>query len=130
MVLPDLHARLLADVLSVGSTHPLVITGGYAVVRARELLARPGRDLDVATGNPVPTRPATGETRGVDVLKEVFLRPVASGSYDSVRAEEGVTGTRPVPLAERGPARDVLDVFAASRRRASAVPSCVPPAAP
>lgn len=53
MKLPDLHARLLADVLAIGSPYPLVITGGYAV-QVHELLARPSQDLDVATENPAP----------------------------------------------------------------------------
>ncbi|MEU9579881.1 nucleotidyl transferase AbiEii/AbiGii toxin family protein [Streptomyces chilikensis] len=53
MRLPDLHARLLADVLALGSPYPLVITGGYGV-QAHELLARPSQDLDVATENPAP----------------------------------------------------------------------------
>ncbi|WP_151771047.1 nucleotidyl transferase AbiEii/AbiGii toxin family protein [Streptomyces abyssomicinicus] len=53
MKLPDLHARLLADVLALGSPYPLVITGGYGV-QAHELLARPSQDVDVATENPAP----------------------------------------------------------------------------
>ncbi|MDQ8707919.1 hypothetical protein RCO28_36455 [Streptomyces sp. LHD-70] len=31
--MPDLHARLLADVLSIGAPYPLVLTGGYAIFR-------------------------------------------------------------------------------------------------
>ncbi|MEU1503218.1 hypothetical protein [Streptomyces sp. NPDC005732] len=31
MNLTDLHRRLLADVLAIGTPYPLVITGGYAV---------------------------------------------------------------------------------------------------
>ncbi|MEU9272255.1 nucleotidyl transferase AbiEii/AbiGii toxin family protein [Streptomyces sp. NPDC048251] len=149
MRLPDLHARLLADVLAIGSPYPLVITGGYAV-QAHELLARPSQDLDVATENPAPmdeivhtltdgltergwhlevievaplsarlnvTDPhSTLETCEVDVLKEVFTRPIASSAYGPVLAEEDVIGTKVRALAERGVARDALDVFAASRR--------------
>lgn len=29
--MPELHARLLEDVLALGSPYPLVLTGGYAV---------------------------------------------------------------------------------------------------
>lgn len=29
--MPELHARLLADVIALGSPYPLVLTGGYAV---------------------------------------------------------------------------------------------------
>lgn len=150
MRLPDLHARLLTDVLAIGSPYPLVITGGYAV-QAHELLARPSQDLDVATENPAPMdeivhtltdgltergwhlevievaplsarlnvtdpRSQTQETCEVDVLKEVFTRPIASSAYGPVLAEEDVIGTKVRALAERGVARDALDVFAASRR--------------
>ncbi|MEU5282349.1 nucleotidyl transferase AbiEii/AbiGii toxin family protein [Streptomyces asoensis] len=150
MRLPDLHARLLADVLAIGSPYPLVITGGYAV-QAHELLARPSQDLDVATENPAPmdeivhtltdgltergwhlevievaplsarlnvtdSRSQTLETCEVDVLKEVFTRPTAFSAYGPVLAEEDVIGTKVRALAERGVARDALDVFAASRR--------------
>ncbi|MFF3491288.1 nucleotidyl transferase AbiEii/AbiGii toxin family protein [Streptomyces sp. NPDC002795] len=51
--MPDLHARLLADVIAIGSPYPLVLTGGYAV-QAHDLVARPSQDLDVATENPAP----------------------------------------------------------------------------
>ncbi|MFE9552817.1 nucleotidyl transferase AbiEii/AbiGii toxin family protein [Streptomyces sp. NPDC006692] len=53
MNLNDLHRRLLADVLAIGSPYPLVITGGYAV-QAHGLVERLSRDLDVATENPAP----------------------------------------------------------------------------
>ncbi|WP_443075494.1 hypothetical protein [Streptomyces sp. NBC_01483] len=49
--MPDLHTRLLADVIALGARYPLVLTGGYAV-RAR--VNRPSQDLDVATENPAP----------------------------------------------------------------------------
>lgn len=51
--MPELHTRLLADVIAVGSPYPLVLTGGYAV-RAHRLVNRPSQDLDVATENPAP----------------------------------------------------------------------------
>lgn len=51
--MPELHARLLADVIALGSPYPLVLTGGYAV-RAHRLVSRPSQDLDVATENPAP----------------------------------------------------------------------------
>ncbi|QKW07561.1 nucleotidyl transferase AbiEii/AbiGii toxin family protein [Streptomyces sp. NA04227] len=53
MNLSDLHRRLLADVLTIGSPYPLVITGGYAV-QAHGLVDRLSQDLDVATENPAP----------------------------------------------------------------------------
>lgn len=51
MNLTDLHRRLLADVLAIGTPYPLVITGGYAV-QAHGLVDRLSQDLDVATENP------------------------------------------------------------------------------
>ncbi|MFB9738394.1 nucleotidyl transferase AbiEii/AbiGii toxin family protein [Streptomyces thermocoprophilus] len=51
--MPELHTRLLADVIALGSPYPLVLTGGYTV-RARRLVNRPSQDLDVATENPAP----------------------------------------------------------------------------
>nr|WP_206313557.1 nucleotidyl transferase AbiEii/AbiGii toxin family protein [Streptomyces coryli] len=51
--MPELHARLLADVLAIGAPYPLVLTGGYAV-QAHRLLERPSQDLDLATENPAP----------------------------------------------------------------------------
>ncbi|NBM17975.1 nucleotidyl transferase AbiEii/AbiGii toxin family protein [Streptomyces sp. GC420] len=53
MNLSDLHRRLLADVLAIGTPYPLVITGGYAV-QAHGLVERLSQDLDVATENPAP----------------------------------------------------------------------------
>ncbi|MEU2564012.1 nucleotidyl transferase AbiEii/AbiGii toxin family protein [Streptomyces longispororuber] len=53
MNLTDLHRRLLADVLAIGTPYPLVITGGYAV-QAHGLVDRLSQDLDVATENPAP----------------------------------------------------------------------------
>ena len=53
MNLSDLHRRLLADVLAIGTPYPLVITGGYAV-QAHGLVDRLSQDLDVATENPAP----------------------------------------------------------------------------
>ncbi|MFG2275852.1 nucleotidyl transferase AbiEii/AbiGii toxin family protein [Streptomyces chartreusis] len=152
MEMPELHARLLADVITLGSSYPLVLTGGYAV-RAHHLVNRPSQDLDVATENPAPmaeiaaalrsgleTRgwrvealetaplsarftvsdPATGQECEVDILKEVFWRPVAQSPYGPVLAEEDVIGTKVRALADRGAPRDLIDVFAASRRWSTA----------
>jgi hypothetical protein len=51
MNLNALHRRLLRDVLEIGNTFPLVITGGYAV-QAHGLVDRLSRDIDVATNSP------------------------------------------------------------------------------
>ncbi|MEU6556292.1 nucleotidyl transferase AbiEii/AbiGii toxin family protein [Streptomyces sp. NPDC046915] len=53
MNLTELHRRLLADVLDIGTPYPLVITGGYAV-QAHGLVDRLSQDVDVATENPAP----------------------------------------------------------------------------
>ncbi|MFF1305877.1 nucleotidyl transferase AbiEii/AbiGii toxin family protein [Streptomyces sp. NPDC058307] len=146
--MPELHARLLADVIALGSPYPLVLTGGYAV-RAHRLVDRPSQDLDVATENPAPmadiagvvragleargwkvqsletaplsarftvSDPATGQECEVDILKEVFWRPVTQSRYGPVLAAEDVIGTKVRALADRGAPRDLIDVFAASRR--------------
>ena len=52
----------------------------------------------------------------VDILKEIFWRPVAQSPYRPVLAEEDVIGTKIRALADRGAPRDLIDVFAASRR--------------
>ena len=64
--------------------------------------------------------PATGQKCEVDILKEIFWRPVAQSPYGPVLAEEDVIGTKVRALADRGAPRDLIDVFAASRRRTNA----------
>lgn len=146
--MPELHARLLEDVLALGSSYPLVLTGGYAV-QAHQLVSRTSQDLDVATESPAPmediaralgdgltrlgwraevlevaplsarflvTDPATSEECEVDILKEVFWRPAVATSYGSVLSEQDVIGTKVRAIAERGAARDLIDVYSASRR--------------
>lgn len=46
--MPELHTRLLADVIVLGSPYPLALTGGYTM-RAHRLVNRPSQDLDVAS---------------------------------------------------------------------------------
>lgn len=146
--MPELHTRLLADVIALGAPYPLVRTGGYAV-RAHRLINRPSQDLDVVTENPAPmaniaatlrvgleargwevqaletaplsarftvSDPATGQECEADILKEIFWRPVAQSLYRPVLAEEDVIGTKVRALADRRAPRDLIDVFAASRR--------------
>ena len=52
MNLNVLHRRLLQDVLEIGNSLPLVITGGYAV-QAHQLVDRLSRDIDVATDSDI-----------------------------------------------------------------------------
>jgi hypothetical protein len=150
--MPELHARLLADVIAIGDLYPLVLTGGYAV-RAHRLVSRPSQDLEVATENPAPmadiaatlragleargwqvksletaplsarftvSDPVTGQDCEVDILKEVFWRPIAQSRYGPVLAEEDVIGTKVRALGDRGAPRDLIDVFAASQRWSTA----------
>jgi hypothetical protein len=60
MNLNALHRRLMQDVLEIGNSLPLVITGGYAV-QAHQLVDRHSRDIDVATdsGSPMEDIAAT-----------------------------------------------------------------------
>ena len=53
MNLSALHRRLMQDVLEIGNSLPLVITGGYAV-QAHQLVDRLSRDIDVATDSDIP----------------------------------------------------------------------------
>lgn len=53
MNLSVLHRRLMQDVLEIGNSLPLVITGGYAV-QAHQLVDRFSRDIDVATDSDIP----------------------------------------------------------------------------
>jgi predicted nucleotidyltransferase component of viral defense system len=55
-----LHRRLMQDVLEIGNSLPLVITGGYAV-QAHQLVDRPSRDLDVATDSNLPMEDITAD---------------------------------------------------------------------
>lgn len=53
------------------------------------------------------TEPATGQECEVDILKEIFWRPVARSPYGPVLAEEDVIGTKVRALADRGAPRDL-----------------------
>ncbi|MFD8651661.1 nucleotidyl transferase AbiEii/AbiGii toxin family protein [Streptomyces mirabilis] len=146
MNLSELHRRLLADVLAIGTPYPLIITGGYAV-QAHGLVDRLSQDLDVATENPAPLTdivhvvehglvqrgwavtvvsvdplsarlvaavPATGEDCEVDILKENLWAPPVETEYGLVLALPDVIGTKVRALADRGAARDLIDVHAAA----------------
>ncbi|MEV4252348.1 nucleotidyl transferase AbiEii/AbiGii toxin family protein [Spirillospora sp. NPDC049652] len=149
MRLPDLHRRILADILDLGAQYPLVITGGYAV-QAHDLVHRLSQDLDVATENPAPMKEiietlsrgltargwrvrqvevdplsgrllvstASGDDQcEVDVLKEAFWQTPVTTEYGPVLALDDVIGTKMRALADRGVARDLIDIHAASAGR-------------
>src|ERR1700730_16081975 len=52
MNLNALHRRLMQDVLEIGNSLSLVITGGYAV-QAHQLVDRLSRDIDAATDSDI-----------------------------------------------------------------------------
>jgi hypothetical protein len=132
--LPELHARLLADVLALGSSFPLVLTGllSQSGPGPRHRSRRTdGRDHAVAAHRPrgtglagvgdrvaslsarfQVTDPHTGDVCEVEVLKEVFWRPVVHSDYGPVLGDQDGIGPKARALA----ARDLIDVFVASRR--------------
>ncbi|MET9605289.1 nucleotidyl transferase AbiEii/AbiGii toxin family protein [Streptomyces sp. NPDC006512] len=149
MRLTDLHGRLLAAVIEIGSDYPLVLAGGYAV-QAHGLVDRLSQDLDVATQDPTPmahiaarvesgltargwrvhlvdvdslaarlmvTDPRTGEDCEVDILKEHFWTTPVDTEHGPVLALDTVIGTKVRALADRGTARDLIDVHAAAALR-------------
>lgn len=148
MKVTDLHRRLLADLLSVGTSYPLALTGGYAA-QAHGLVDRISQDLDVATQNPsamesiadtvatglrergwhvrtletdplsarmIVTDAASGDACEVDVLKEALWRPPVQTELGLTLSLEDVVGTKVRALADRGLARDLIDVHAAADR--------------
>ncbi|MEU0674819.1 nucleotidyl transferase AbiEii/AbiGii toxin family protein [Streptomyces sp. NPDC006172] len=149
MRVTDLHRRLLADLLDLGASYPLALTGGHAA-RAHGLVERVVRHVAVATESPagmediagalrtgleergwlvpsppeadplsarlVVVEPVTGEECQVDVLKEVLWRPLVPTELGLALSLEDVVGTKVRALADRGLARDLIDVHAAAGR--------------
>jgi len=63
----------------------------------------------------IVTSPATSEQCEVDILKEAFWQPPKVTEYGPVLALDDVIGTKVRALADRGAARDLIDVHAACR---------------
>jgi hypothetical protein len=61
--------------------------------------------------------PELGEECEVDILKEGFTRPPVDTPYGRVLSLDDVIGTKVRALADRGYARDLIDIHAASRLR-------------
>ncbi|MGW0334703.1 hypothetical protein ACWD0J_23015 [Streptomyces sp. NPDC003011] len=80
-------SRLLADGVALGSPHPLVLTGGYAV-RAHQLVNRPGQDLDVAAVTVTPVIRLSSRVTATSIdpaaaaVPAVRVRPVWSAGAD------------------------------------------------
>ncbi|MGK5446687.1 nucleotidyl transferase AbiEii/AbiGii toxin family protein [Streptomyces radiopugnans] len=75
---------------------------------------------DPLSGRFLVTDPETGEECEVDVLKEPFWAPPTQTPYGPVLSLDDVIGTKVRALADRGTARDLIDVQAASRHRSTA----------
>ncbi|MFJ8946351.1 nucleotidyl transferase AbiEii/AbiGii toxin family protein [Streptomyces sp. NPDC102395] len=149
MRVTDLHRRLVADLLDLGTPYRLALTGGHAA-QAHGLVERAVRHVAVATESPagmediagvlragleergwlvprapetdplsarlVVVEPVTGEECQVDVLKEVLWRPPVPTDLGLALSLEDVVGTKVRALADRGLARDLIDVHAAAGR--------------
>ena len=66
------------------------------------------------------TDPELGQDCEVDILKEAFNRPPQDTPWGPVLALDDVIGTKVRALADRGYARDLIDVHAASRLHSNA----------
>ncbi|MEU1230907.1 nucleotidyl transferase AbiEii/AbiGii toxin family protein [Streptomyces sp. NPDC005828] len=73
-------------------------------------------ETDPLSARLIVTDPTSGEECEVDVLKEVFWRPPVTTEHGLVLSLEDVVGTKVRALADRGLARDLIDVRAASDR--------------
>ncbi|MER8103903.1 nucleotidyl transferase AbiEii/AbiGii toxin family protein [Kitasatospora sp. NPDC094016] len=67
------------------------------------------------SGRLVVTDPETGESCEVDVLKEHLWKPAVQLEFGPVLHVDDVVGTKMRALADRGYARDLIDVQAAAR---------------
>lgn len=74
------------------------------------------RDTEPLGARLLVTDPATGEVCEVTVAKETLWRPAVSTGLGPALALEDVVGTKVRALADRGLARDLIDVHAAAAR--------------
>ncbi|MEU6619451.1 nucleotidyl transferase AbiEii/AbiGii toxin family protein [Streptomyces litmocidini] len=75
-----------------------------------------GSETDPLSARLIVTDTATGEECEVDVLKEALWRPPVKTEHGLVLSLEDVVGTKVRALADRGLARDLIDVRAAADR--------------
>ncbi|WP_086867120.1 nucleotidyl transferase AbiEii/AbiGii toxin family protein [Streptomyces viridochromogenes] len=71
-------------------------------------------ETDPLSARLLVTDPDTGVERTVDVVKETFWRPPVTTDLGPALALEDVIGTKVRALADRGTARDVVDVYLAA----------------
>ncbi|MGH3311740.1 MAG: nucleotidyl transferase AbiEii/AbiGii toxin family protein [Streptomyces sp.] len=73
-------------------------------------------ETDPLSARLIITDSTTGEECEVDILKEALWRPPVTTKYGLVLSLEDVVGTKVRALADRGLARDLVDVRAAANR--------------
>ncbi|MEU8541245.1 nucleotidyl transferase AbiEii/AbiGii toxin family protein [Streptomyces sp. NPDC048717] len=73
-------------------------------------------ETDPLSARLIVTDPTSGEECEVDVLKETLWRPPVTTEHGLVLSLEDVVGTKVRALADRGLARDLIDVRAATSR--------------
>ncbi|MBW1597499.1 nucleotidyl transferase AbiEii/AbiGii toxin family protein [Streptomyces sp. JJ38] len=73
-------------------------------------------ETDPLSARLIVTDATTGEDCELDILKETTWGPLVHTEYGPVLAIEDVVGTKVRALADRGLARDLIDVRAAARR--------------
>ncbi|MFJ3231455.1 hypothetical protein [Streptomyces sp. NPDC086787] len=87
MTFPDLHRRLVSDVVGAGGPYALVLAGGYAL-RAHGLVRRPHANVDFATESPEPVERIAGT---VGAALEARGRHVGVGAVTALTAQLTVT---------------------------------------
>ncbi len=73
-------------------------------------------EADPLSARLIVTDPKSGEECEVDILKEAFWRPPVATEFGLVLSLDDVVGTKVRALADRGLARDLIDVRAAADR--------------
>jgi predicted nucleotidyltransferase component of viral defense system len=111
--------RLSRDIdVATNSSMPMEIVASQLI----EGLTERGWQVRVIGIEPVSARfmvtdPELGEDCEVDILKEGFTWPPINTPYGPVLSLDEVIGTKVRALADRGYARDLIDIHAASRLR-------------
>jgi predicted nucleotidyltransferase component of viral defense system len=114
--------RLSRDIdVATNSSIPMEILASRLI----EGLTGRGWQVHVVGIEPVSARfmvtdPELGEDCEVDILKEGFNWPPIDTPYGPVLSFDDVIGTKVRALADRGYARDLIDIHAASRMRSQA----------
>ncbi|MEU1307555.1 nucleotidyl transferase AbiEii/AbiGii toxin family protein [Streptomyces cinnamoneus] len=117
----QVHGLVIRPVtdLALATDSPVPMADIAAALRtglqARGLQVREA-DAEPLSARLVVTEPATGEDCEVHVLKETMWRPPVPTPYGPALAAEDVAGTKTRALADRGLARDLVDVHAAAGR--------------